>query len=141
MRDYPVDIERDDDVVAVTFPDFPEAQTFGDDEADALARAADALETVLWGYIGDHRPIPAPSPAAGRPTVSVSLLGALKMEVYRAMLARDWKKADLARALGVAPTQVDRLLNLDHATPVDHLERALKICGARVRVEAEAIAA
>jgi len=46
----------------VTFPDVPEAVTFGADEADALHHAADALETAFMAYIEDGRPIPEPSP-------------------------------------------------------------------------------
>jgi len=42
--DYPVKLKRDDnDTILVSFPDFPEAHTYGDDEGDALERAKDAL--------------------------------------------------------------------------------------------------
>lgn len=137
MYRYPVELTPDDnDTVMVTFPDVPEAVTFGDDEADALARAPDALETALAGYIEDRRDIPAPSPARGRPVVDLTLLAALKLEAYTAMRARQWRKADLARALAVNPRQIDRLLDLHHATPVAQLEAAFSVCGRRVIVEA-----
>lgn len=139
MYRYPVELTPDDnDTVMVTFPDVPEAVTFGDDEADALARAPDALETALAGYIEDRRNIPTPSPAQGRPVVDLTLLAALKLEAYMAMRARQWRKADLARALAVNPRQVDRLLDLHHATPISQLEAAFSVCGRRVIVEARA---
>lgn len=138
---YPVELAPDDnDTVLVTFVDLPGA-TFGDDEQDALAHAMDALETILNAYIQDRRDIPEPSPANGRPTVSPTLLGALKVEVYRAMRARGWRKADLARAMGLNPRQIDRLLDLRHASTVAQLEQALTVCGRRAQISTEALAA
>lgn len=127
---YPVEFTPDDnDTVMLTFPDVPEAVTFGADEDEALANAADALETALNGYITDRRDIPAPSDLVGRPGVGPSLLGELKLAIYRAMRGRDWRKADLARSMGVNPRQVDRLLDLAHASTVAQLEQASCVIG------------
>ncbi|MFL6856352.1 MAG: type II toxin-antitoxin system HicB family antitoxin [Allosphingosinicella sp.] len=131
----------DNDTVMATFPDFPEAATFGDDEAEALANAVDALETILSAYIADRKDIPDPSPANGRVTVSLTLLGSLKLEVYRAMRARGWRKADLARAMGLNPRQIDRLLDLRHASTVAQLEQALTVCGRSLEVTARPLEA
>jgi len=142
MNTYPVILTPDDnDTVLVTFPDVPGAISYGDTEAEALENAVDALETVFSGLIGDRRDIPAPSRARGRPTVALSLLGALKVSVYRAMRARGWRKADLARAMTLNPRQVDRLLDLRHASTVAQLALALKVCGRRAEVETRELAA
>lgn len=141
MFAYRVELTPDDnDTVMVTFPDFPEAVTFGDDEADALANAVDALETVLAAYITDRRDIPVPSAGDG-PRVCPSLLGALKLTVYQAMRDHGWRKADLARAMGLNPRQIDRLLDLRHASTVTQLEQALAVCGKRAEVEVRALKA
>jgi len=141
MYDYPVDLEPDDnDTLLVTFPDWPGA-TFGDDEADALARAVDALETGMIAIMADRADIPKPSPANGRPTVSPTLLGCLKIAIYEAMRARGWRKADLARAMGLNPRQIDRLLDLRHASTISQLEQALIVCGKRPSVITVDIAA
>ena len=67
---YPVHLERDDNgTVLVSFPDFPEAHTFGTDRADALAHAADALATIVAAYRAEGRPIPSPSAAPALPRV------------------------------------------------------------------------
>lgn len=135
MFSYPVIIEPDDnDTVMVRFVDLPGA-TFGEDEADARANAVDLLETVLAGYITDRQDIPAPSPADGRKMVSPTLLGTLKLSAYQAMRDRGWRKADLARAMGLNPRQIDRLLDLRHASTVAQLEQALAVCGTRAEVE------
>lgn len=134
--DYPVDVTPDDNgTLLVTFPDVPGAVTFGSDEGEALANAVDALETILSALIIDRREIPAPSPPRGRRTVSPSLLGSLKISVYRAMRERGWRKADLARAMSLNPRQIDRLLDLRHGSTVAQLEQALRACGKRVEVD------
>lgn len=134
MFSYPVNLEADDNgTILAWFPDLTGA-TFGQDEAEALANAVDLLETVMLGLIADRHAFPAPSPANESKTVSPSLLGALKLSVYKAMRNRGWRKADLARAMGLNPRQIDRLLDLSHASTVAQLEQALAACGARFEV-------
>jgi antitoxin HicB len=135
MLAYPIELVPDDnDTLRVAFPDVPEANSFGDDEEDAKRHAVDALETALAAYVMARRPIPSPSPARGRPTVTPSLLGTLKIELYRAMLAAGLRKADLARRLRLDPRQVDRLLDLTHESRTEQLEAALAALGKRVTI-------
>jgi len=132
---YPVELSEDDNgTLLVIFPDVPGAITFGDEKEDALRHAVDALETILLACILDRKDIPAPSAAQGRPTVRPTLLGSLKVMLYQAMRERGWRKADLARALKINPRQVDRLLDLRHASTVKQLELALAACGRRADV-------
>lgn len=138
MWSFPVNLEPDDNgTVMVTIAGLPGA-TFGETEAEAIANAADLLETVLMAMIADRTDIPVAEPARGRPVVAPSLLATLKLEVWQAMRAKGWRKADLARALAVNPRQVDRLLDLRHASPVAQLEAALAACGRQVMIEARA---
>jgi antitoxin HicB len=142
MSTYPVILTPDDNgTFLVTVPDVPGAISYGETAAKALENAADALETVFSGLIADRRDIPAPSRPRGRPTVTLSLLGALKLSVYRAMRAQGWRKADLARAMNLNPRQIDRLLDLRHASTVAQLALALKVCGRRAEVETRDLAA
>lgn len=134
--DYPVDVAPDDNgTLLVTFPDVPGAITYGGDEGEALANAVDALETIFSALIADRREIPRASPARGRKTVSPSLLGSLKISLYRAMRERGWRKADLARAMSLNPRQIDRLLDLRHGSTVAQLEQGLAACGKRLDVD------
>jgi antitoxin HicB len=138
MLNYPVELTEDDGTIMVSFPDIPGAHTWGEDQAEALANAVDALETMIAAMIADREAIPPPSAARRRPTVSPSLLGALKVAVYGAMRARNWRKADLARAMGLNPRQIDRLLDLRHASTVAQLEQALAVCGQKAEIELKA---
>lgn len=141
MFDYPYALTSDDNgTVMLTFPDFPEAVTFGDTEDEARLHAVDALETAMQGRISDRQDIPFARASTGA-TVAPSLLAQHKLLVYQAMRARGWRKADLARELSAHPTQVDRLLSLRHATPIAQLEQAYRVCGRRVVIETRELAA
>ncbi len=136
MLAYPLELAPDTNgTLLVTFPDFPEATSFGEDEADALLRAVDALETVLAARIDDREDIPLPSPPASRPSVALPALTAAKVLLYRAMREAGVRKADLARRLGWQGPQVDRLLDLGHASRLDQIEQALAALGKRLTVD------
>jgi antitoxin HicB len=134
MFDYPVDLMPDDGTILVTFPDVPEAITFGADVDEALLRAVDALETALSFYIDNRQPLPAPSAADGRPTVRPSGLESAKLGLYQAMTERGIRKAELARRLGWHVPQVDRLFDLTHASRFDQIEAAARALHLRVDV-------
>ena len=86
---YPVLLEPDDNgTLLVTFPDIPEAVTFGDDEEDALFRAVDALETLLAARMDDREDIQLPSPAEDRPCATLSALMSETVRLYRASATR-----------------------------------------------------
>ena len=126
---YAVNLSPDaNGTLLVTIPDLPEAVTFGVDRDDALARAVDAIETAIMAAIAAREDVPAPK-AKGRDTVALPALSIAKIELYRAMRAESVGKAALAKRLGVALPQIDRLLDLRHASRLDAIERALATLG------------
>jgi antitoxin HicB len=134
---YPVILEPDTNAtILVSFPDFPEAHTFGDDENEALARAADLLEDVLADYIETRREIPPPSKARKRDRlVTLPILTEAKVRLYREMRAAGIRKAELARRLGCHMRQVDRLLDVSHASRLDQIEAAFAALRKRIVIE------
>jgi len=135
MFDYPVILTPDDnDTVFVTFPDVPEAITFGADEDEAMLQAVDALETGLSFYVNAREPLPVPSKADGRPTVRPSALECAKLGVYQAMTDQGLRKTDLARRLGWHLPQVDRLFDLSHASRFSQIEAAARSLGRHIEV-------
>jgi antitoxin HicB len=128
MVRYPVVLEPDDNgTLMVTFPDFPEAQTFGEDRDDAMRHASDALATIVDGYIRSRRPLPKAS--EGTNFAELSPLMSAKAELYSAMQAMGVTKSELGRRLHWHQPQVDRLLNLTHSSQVDQLEAAVRALG------------
>ena len=134
MVRYPVVLQEDDnDTWLVAFPNFPEAHTFGEDEADALRNANNALATVVDAYIRDRRPLPVPS-AIKNMSAELPPLMSAKVEIYNAMLLLGVTKSDLGRRLNWHPPQVDRLLNLSHGSGVDQLADAARALGGSLQV-------
>ena len=135
MFDYPVILTPDDGTILVTFPDVPEAITFGADTDEALMYAVDALESALSFYVDDRKPLPVPSkPKRGQKTVRPSALECAKLGVYQAMMEQGVRKAELARRLGWHMPQVDRLFDLRHASRLDQIEAAARALGRHVEV-------
>jgi len=58
---YPAILYPDDDKVGVTVPDLPGCHTYGNDTADALFMAKDAIEMWLWNAENTACPIPSAS--------------------------------------------------------------------------------
>lgn len=54
-------LDYEDDGVHVTFPDLPGCVTVGEDEADAIKAAREALALHLWGMEEDKEMPPKPS--------------------------------------------------------------------------------
>ena len=136
MLIYPVVLEsQPEGGFVVTFPDLPEAITQGEDEAEALLMAEDALLVMLSAYMDDRQPIPEPSPLNGRPGVALKVAVAGKVALHNALLAAGKRKADLARMLNLAPTLVDRLLSLHHKSRIEQIETALAALGKRLVVD------
>jgi antitoxin HicB len=136
MFDYPVVLARQPEGgFTVTFPDVPEAITQGEDEDEALLYAIDALKAALSFYVDNRRPLPTPSkPKRGQSVVHPRALESAKLAIYAEMLAQGVRKSDLARKLGWHLPQVDRLLDLNHASRMEHLESAARILGRELRL-------
>ena len=134
---YRVVLQPDDnDTLLVTCPDLPEVTTYGEDEADALLRARDAIEEALAARIADRQEIPRPSNGKG-PRAELPVLTALKIELYRAVREERIRKAELGRRLGMQGPQIDRLFDLRHASQLSQLEAAFRALGRRVVIEVE----
>ncbi len=133
---YPLRVEPDEHgATIVQAIDVPEAITVGRTAEEARLRAGDALVCVLRGYIDDRRPIPKASPARGRPTADLPSGVAAKLAIYEAMRHQGLTQIELAERLGCDPRQVRRLLDLDHASTLLQLERALTALGKRLVIE------
>ena len=135
MLIYPVHLEPDDnDTMLATFPDVPEAVTYGDDAADARNHAVGTLTAMFSAYMDDRRPIPMPSPLKGRPGVVLPVGVSAKILLWNALFDAGLRKADLARKLNLSPSVIDRLLSLTHASRIEQIETALAALGKKLVV-------
>ena len=137
MWAYPVKLTKDSNGTwLVTSRDLPEVATFGRDVQDALRHARDAIEEAIAARIADREPIPEPS--SGRHRVSLPAQAVAKILIYRLMRQKGVSKNQLATMLKWHRPQVDRLLNLRHATRLDAVEAAMAALGAGLTVGVEA---
>jgi len=139
MIAYPAKFVREKNGFTVTFPDFPEAITSGASEAEAREYALDALETVLSEYIKRRREIPRARHLHGKGIRLVELraLAEAKIRLYETMRTQGLRKADLARRIGSQKSQIDRLLDLNHASRLDQIEAAFRGLHKRLAVRVE----
>jgi antitoxin HicB len=137
MLAYPVELIPDGKFLMVTFPDIPEANSQGDSAREALEMAKDALESAIDWYIEEGKPIPAPSkPKRGQCVVELPASYAAKILLLNEMVLQKVRPSELARRMKVTPQEVNRLLNVRHATKIDSIASALKALGKTLEIRA-----
>lgn len=122
--------------VVVSFRDVPWCHTSGEDEAEALAEAEDALEEAIAGCINHGEPIPTPSlPLPGERLVALPIDMAAKAALVIAFRASGLTRVALAKRLGVHDRVVRRMLDPRHGTSVSRINDALRALGAEAVLE------
>lgn len=132
---YPVKLEPDSGGYVVSFPDIPEALTQGDSREDALAAALDALVTAFEFYFEDGEAIPAPGEITGDYVVVPASVTA-KVLLLNAFVDSGLTQVELAKRMGVTKQEIQRVFNLQHATKIDTIQRALAVVGKQLEIVA-----
>lgn len=136
--EYVLQLERDSNgSLLATCPEIPEFAAVGDDEDEVLLNALDAMETACEFYINDRRPVPllpARQLRAGEVLLRLPAQAVAKILLHNEMLAQGVRKAELARRMHLHMPQVDRLLNVRHATRLDTLEDAARALGKQLTI-------
>lgn len=138
---YPYLATVEPDATVLEFPDVPGALTEVRDGEDFLALARDCLIAALGGHIARKAAPPLPSPARGRPTVSLDLLTSAKLALAAAMHGQGVTNVALAGRLGVDERVVRRMLDPDCRTRIDRLETAMACLGLRFELAVNRLAA
>jgi len=122
----------------VTFRDMPEAITQGETMNKAIAMAADALITAMDFYVEDRRPVPMPSqPEVGDQVITLPASAWVKVLLLNAAIEQKISNAELGRRLGMTPSTVQRLFDLQHTTKLDALAAALNAIGKKLTITIE----
>jgi len=132
---YYANIEADPDGgFIVTFPDVPEAITAGDDMAQALEHAEQALGLALRSYHMRGLALPVTRHHEGLQPVSLDAWNTLKLAVIEAFNEAGITKVELARLLGKQETEARRILDPNYPTKLQTLEQALSVLGKKLVV-------
>ncbi|WP_321336491.1 type II toxin-antitoxin system HicB family antitoxin [Breoghania sp.] len=136
---YPAILEPGDESgIVVTFPDVPEAITQGDDTADAIEQAEEALGLALTTYPERGKRLPAPSPCApGQVMIAVEPSMAAKIAVLDAFAAAGVTKTALANTLGVSEKEIRMRMDPFHRTKIGPLAATLEALGKRLVIGIE----
>ena len=140
---YPAQLcQHAEDEIVVSFRDVLHCHTSGEDVAEALIEAADALEEAIAGCIVDGDEIPTPSPPLpGEHLVAVHADTAAKAALAMAFRASGLTQADLAKRLGVHDRVVRRMLDPRHGTSVSRVNDALQVLGRELVLEVREVSA
>jgi antitoxin HicB len=136
MLRYRLQLEpEDNDTILVTSPDLP-IVAYGENEAEALRNAANAIDTIIESMMSAREDVPFPAfeDEIDMPYHAMSLQDELKVHLHCSMLAAGLTRADLQRRLGWQRESVDRLFRLDHNSRIEQLDEAFHALGKKVDV-------
>lgn len=117
----------------VRFRDIPEAITQGDDEAEAMEMAEDALLVSMDFYFEEKRLVPMPSKAVpGERLIALPVSAWSKVLLLNEMISQEVGPSELARRMQTRPQDVQRIIDLSHATKIDTIAAAFYALGKRL---------
>ena len=120
----------------MSFPGVIGAHTCGDDRAEALEMAEDALVVALCAYVDNDEDIPVPGDAGeAQVMVAVPPLVAAKLALYTAMRRQGVTADELAERLGVGEDAVRKVMDPDYGSHLTQVEKALRAVGRSLVVE------
>jgi antitoxin HicB len=127
--------------LVVTFPDVPEAITQGDNEADAIKQAQEALGLALLTYPRRDLRIPhAKAKGRGLIAIAVEPEVAAKIAVLEAFKRSGISKSELGRRIGKDEKEIRRILDPRHRTKLATLTEALRTLGQQLVIGVQAAA-
>lgn len=122
----------------VTCRDLPQLVTQGEDEADALKEAADAMDEVFAAYMLQGMTFPSPTKAKrGERLVAPPAETVAKAALYVAMREAGITKVQLAKKLGVDEKEVRRLLDPHYGSKLPRIAQAIDALGHRLVIGLE----
>ena len=122
----------------VTCRDLPQLITQGEDVADAVAEAVDAMDEVFAAYMQAGREFPAPSKARrGERVVAPPAETLAKAALHVAMKEAGISKVQLAKRLGVDEKEVRRMLDPHYGSKLPRIAQAIELLGRRLVIGLE----
>jgi antitoxin HicB len=137
--EYPVLLKAaEEGGFVVTCRDLPQLITQGENEADALMQAADAMDEVFATYMLECLTFPAPSKTRrGEYSVAPPAETMAKAALYMAMSEAGITKVQLAKQLGIDEKEVRRLLDPHYASKLPRIAQAIQLLGKRLVIGLE----
>lgn len=124
----------------VSCRDLPQLITQGEDLADALAEARDAMDEVFAAYMQGDLKFPTPSKGRrGEYRVAPPAETLANAALYIAMKEAGITKVQLAKRLGVDEKEVRRLLDPHYGSKLPRISQAIELLGKRLVIGLETV--
>lgn len=126
-----VEFIEEEGVYEINFNDFPDLQGVSYCKEDVELEAQEVLLATFAEYIALRKAIPLASQQKNDAafTVYLPIMCCLKIALHNALLDSAIQRVDLARRLNINSQQIERLLDIHHASKIDLLEQALYLLG------------
>ena len=123
-----------------TCRDLPQLITQGEDQADALLQAVDAMDEVFATYMIEGIDLPEPSRLRRREQLVAPPAETMaKAALYVAMREAGISKTQLAKRLGVDEKEVRRLLDPHYGSKLPRIAQAISALGQRLVVSLDTV--
>ena len=135
---FPATLEtlEDGETSLVRFCDMDWVITFGKTAKEIREQGTDALEVGVASYMNGGKDIPHPSrPKRGQLVFIMGPIMTAKAALYEAMREAGMSNVALGKKLGIAETEVRRLLSPRHNSKIERLDRALAVFGKHIVVQ------
>jgi len=132
---YPVEVLPNSRGFIVFCRDLPDAEGRAPTRREAFEACQDALIRVFEEYFSSREAIPLPGDT-GNDFVIVPSSVTAKVLLLNEVIEQGVSNTELAKRLGLPRQEITRILNLNHATKIDTIQKALFVLGKRLEISA-----
>jgi len=125
---YPVDVIPASCGFIIFCRDIPEAQGHGETSECALQNCRETLIAVLDDRFTAREAIPLPGDVDGH-FIDVPLSIAAKVLLLNEVVEQGVSNSELAKRIGLPRQEITRILNLNHTTKIDTIQKAMSALG------------
>lgn len=114
---YIAQVKRNEGVYVVSFPDFPNVNTYGETKADAILFAHEALNLTLEVDFERGFSLPEPKAVPGRGTITVRVQPNIAIAYQLRRLRHNQTQAEVAKKVGISYQAYQKLENPRKCNP------------------------
>lgn len=128
-------IESDNDSYIVSFPQFPNINTYGKTLKEALKNAEEALNGCIESDFERGFEIPEPKSYGGKNYYEIPLRPHIEIAIMLRKLRKDMSQIELAKKLGISYQAYQRLENPRKCNPtIKTLEKISKVIDKKLEI-------
>jgi antitoxin HicB len=136
MMKYAAKLRRGDDVWLVSFPEFPNVNTYGETKEEALHNASEALNAAIESDFERGFDMPEPKKYRGSEFHQVSVLAHIEIACLLRQLRGERPQTEIARQLNVSYQAYQKLENPRRCNPtIKTLEKISEAFGKELEIK------